>query len=145
MTLYQSLLIVHVLGVVVWLGGTLTMLLLWRRAVVSGEVSAITAHTETAMWIERRLALPAAVVVLLAGGWLMTEGDWAMDQGWLHIGMAGVFGAVGISLLWTGRWQRRLVSAGGGSALVARITAGMLASMAVILVAFWAMVVKPWS
>lgn len=144
MTLYELLLIAHVLGVVVWLGGSLTILLLWRRAIRSGDSAAINLQAATALWIERRLALPAAVVVLLAGGWLMTEGDWAMDQGWLHIGMAGVFGAVGISLLWTGRFQRRLISE-GGAALASRITIGMLASMGVILIAFWAMIVKPWS
>lgn len=97
------------------------------------------------MWIERRLSIPAAIVVLLAGGWLMTEGNWGMEQGWLHIGMGAVFGAAGISLLWTGRFQRRLVAGGEWAVLTARITAGMLASLGVILVAFWAMVVKPWS
>jgi hypothetical protein len=34
---------------------------------------------------------------------------------------------------------------GESAVLTARITAGMLASLGVILVAFWAMVVKPWS
>ena len=97
------------------------------------------------MWIEHRLSIPAAIVVLLAGGWLMAEGNWGMEQGWLHIGMGAVFGAAGISLLWTGRFQRRLVAGGESAVLTARITAGMLASTGVILVAFWAMIVKPWS
>ena len=121
------------------------MLLLWRRALASRDEEAIKVQSETSMWIERRLAIPAAIVVLLAGGWLMTEGDWGMDQGWLHIGMGAVFGAAGISLLWTGRFQRRLVAEGSSAALTARITTGMLMSTAVILVAFWAMVAKPWS
>ncbi len=121
------------------------MFLLWRRALVSRDDEAIKAQSETSMWIERRLAIPAAVVVLLAGGWLMSEGNWGMDQGWLHIGMGAVFGAAGISLLWTGRFQRRLVTGESSAALTGRITAGLLASMGVILVAFWAMVAKPWS
>jgi uncharacterized membrane protein len=145
MTLYQVLFIAHVLGVVIWLGGSLTMFLLWRRALVSKDDEAIKAQSETSLWIERRLAIPAAIVVLVAGGWLMTEGNWGMDQGWLHIGMGAVFGAAGISLLWTGRFQRRLVTGGGSAALTARITAGMLTSMGVTLVAFWAMIAKPWS
>jgi uncharacterized membrane protein len=145
MTLYQGLFLAHVLAVVLWLGGSATMLLLWRRALTSGDEEAIKAQSEASMWVERRLAIPAAIVVLMAGGWLMTEGDWGMDQGWLHIGMGAVFGAAGISLLWTGRFQRRLIVGGSSRSLIARITAGLLASTAVILAAFWAMVAKPWS
>jgi uncharacterized membrane protein len=144
MTLYQALLIAHVLGVVMWLGSSSTMFLLWRRAVRSGDGEAIKTQSEISLWIERRLAIPAAFVVLLAGGWLMTEGNWGMDQGWLHIGMGAVFGAAGISLLWTGRFQRRLISE-SGAVLISRITAGMLASLGMVLVAFWVMIVKPWS
>ena len=144
MTLYQVLLIAHVLGVVMWLGSSLTMFLLWRRAVRSGDDEALKTQSEISLWIERRLAIPAAIVVLLAGGWLMTEGNWGMDQGWLHIGMGAVFGAAGILLLWTGRFQRRLVLE-NGAALISRITVGMLASMGMVLVAFWAMIAKPWS
>lgn len=144
MTLYQILFTVHVLGVAIWLGGSVTMLLLWQRAVGTRDGEAIKAQSKTSMWIERRLAIPAAVVVLLAGGWLMSEGNWGMDQGWLHIGMFGVFAAAGISLLWTGRFQRRVIS-GDGTVLIGRITLGMLASMGLVLVAFWAMIAKPWS
>jgi uncharacterized membrane protein len=120
------------------------MLFLWRRALASKDEEAIKVQSETSMWIERRLAIPAAVVVLLAGGWLMSEGNWGMDQGWLHVGMFGVFAGAGISLLWTGRFQRRLMS-GDGTVLTGRITLGMLSSMGVVLIAFWAMVAKPWS
>jgi uncharacterized membrane protein len=145
MTLYQVLFTVHVLGVVIWLGGSMAMLLLWQRALATRDDEVIKTQSETTLWIERRLALPAAVVVLLAGGWLMTEGNWGMDQGWLHVGMFGVFAGAGISLLWTGRFQRRLATGGDAAALTTRITLGMLSSMGLVLVAFWAMIAKPWS
>ena len=146
MTLYQVLLFAHVLGVVVWLGGAVSMLLLWWRAVRSGDGPAMASQAGTSLWLEQRVALPAAAVVLLAGGWLMTEGSWAMDQGWLHIGMGAVFGAAGISVLWTGRFQRRVRdNAATAETLRVRITLGMLASSAMVLVALWAMIAKPWS
>jgi uncharacterized membrane protein len=146
MILYETLLIAHVLGVVLWLGGSVTMLLLWHRALRSGESSAIRLQAATSLWLEHRVALPAAVVVLLAGGWLMTEGNWGMDQGWLHIGMGAVFGAAGISLLWTGRFQRRLQQSDSSDlAVTTRITVGMLTSAGLVLIAFWAMIAKPWS
>lgn len=146
MTLYETLFLAHVLGVAVWLGGSLTMLLLWRRALRSRDESSIYSQAATSLWLEQRVALPAALVVLLAGGWLMTEGGWGMDQGWLHIGMGAVFGAAGVSLLWTGRFQRRLqANRSVESGLTTRITLGILGSTGLVLIAFWAMIVKPWS
>lgn len=144
MTLYELLLIAHVLGVILWLGGSLVMLLLWRRALAASSQPAVAAQAETALWFDRRIAIPSSVVVLLAGGWLMTEGNWEMDQGWLHIGMAGVFAAAGVSLFWTGRMERRVANGTGSGELAGKITLGMVASIALMLVALWAMIVKPF-
>lgn len=145
MTLYEVLLIAHVLGVIIWLGGSLVMLLLWRRALATTDPAAIGMQADTALWFDRRLAIPSSLVVLLAGGWLMTEGSWGMDQGWLHIGMAAVFAAAGVSLFWTGRMEKRVADGAGFSALAGRITSGMIISIVLMLVAFWAMIVKPFA
>ncbi|MGF1667092.1 MAG: DUF2269 family protein [Acidimicrobiia bacterium] len=143
MTLYQLLLFAHVLGVVIWLGGTLVLYLLWRRAVKTGDRGVVTTHADTLRWFERTLAMPAAIVVLAAGGWLMTAGDWPMEQIWLHVGMAAVFGAAGVSMVWTARHRRKLTAGGEIKGLASRIDLGMIASMLILLVAFWAMIVKP--
>lgn len=135
MTLYQTLLFAHVLGVVVWLGGTIVLYLLWRRALASGDRTVIAAQADTLRWFERSLGMPAALIVLLAGGWLMSAGDWPFEAVWLHIGMAAVFGAAGVSMLWTSRHRKRL---DGG-----KVGLGMVVSILIILVAFWAMIVKP--
>lgn len=145
MTLYEVLLIAHVLGVTIWLGGSLVILLLWRRALATADPVAIGMQAATGLWFDRRLVIPSSLVVLLAGGWLMTEGNWGMDQGWLHIGMAAVFGAAGVSLLWTGRMEKRVAGGAASSQLAGRITLGMVISIALMLVAFWAMIVKPFA
>jgi uncharacterized membrane protein len=135
MTLYQTLLLLHVLGVVVWLGGSLVLYLQWRRAVSGGDAAVIAVQADTLRWFERSLAMPAALVVLLAGGWLMSAGDWPFEAIWLHIGMGAVFAAAGVSMVWTSRHRER------GN--LGSVSLGMVASMAIILVAFWAMIVKP--
>lgn len=145
MTLYEVLLIAHVLGVTIWLGGSLVILLLWRRALATTDPVAIGMQAATGLWFDRRLVIPSSLVVLLAGGWLMTEGSWGMDQGWLHIGMAAVFAAAGVSLLWTGRMEKRVAGGAASSRLAGRITLGMVISIALMLVAFWAMIVKPFA
>ena len=93
MTLYEALLIAHVLAVTIWLGGSLVILLLWRRALATTDPVAVGMQAATGLWFDRRLVIPSSLVVLLAGGWLMNEGSWGMDQGWLHVGMAAVFAA----------------------------------------------------
>jgi uncharacterized membrane protein len=145
MTLYEVLLIAHVLGVTIWLGGSLVILLLWRRALATTDPVANGMQAATGLWFDRRLVIPSSLVVLLAGGWLMTEGNWGMDQGWLHIGMAAVFAAAGVSLLWTGRMEKRVAGGAASSQLAGRITLGMVISIALMLVAFWAMIVKPFA
>lgn len=145
MTLYEVLLIAHVLGVTIWLGGSLVILLLWRRALATTDPVAIGMQAATGLWFDQRLVIPSSLVVLLAGGWLMTEGSWGMDQGWLHIGMAAVFAAAGVSLLWTGRMEKRVAGGAASSQLAGRITLGMVISIALMLVAFWAMIVKPFA
>lgn len=151
MSLYELLLIAHVLGVVVWLGSSITNLVLLARANASSELQHLVLQVESGRWVDLRLGMPASLVVLLAGGWLMTEGDWPFDTAiWIHIGMGALLAAAGISMVWTGRYQRRLMrlAAGGGNsigihALASRILAGSAASVALILVGLWAMIDKP--
>jgi uncharacterized membrane protein len=145
MTLYEALLIAHVLAVTIWLGGSLVILLLWRRALATTDPVAVGMQAATGLWFDRRLVIPSSLVVLLAGGWLMNEGSWGMDQGWLHVGMAAVFAAAGVSLLWTGRMKKRVAGGAASSQLAGRITLGMVISIALMLVAFWAMIVKPFA
>lgn len=55
--------------------------------------------------------------------------------------MAAVFGAAGVSMAWTARHRRKLIAGGEMQALASRIDLGMIASMLIILGAFWAMIV----
>lgn len=150
MTLYEALLIAHVLGVILWLGSSVSTTLLLARARSSGRTEQLTLQVENGRWLDLRVGMPAALVVLLAGGWLMTEGNWPFDTAiWIHIGMAALLAAAGIAVVWTGRHQRRLLAAstdGGPSTIAAlsgRILLGNTASILLILVALWAMVDKP--
>ncbi len=151
MSRYELLLIAHVLGVVVWLGSSITNVVLLARANASSELQRLVLQVESGRWVDLRLGMPAALVVLLAGGWLMAEGDWPFDTAlWIHIGMGALLGAAGIAIVWTGPHQRRLLrlAAGGGNslalhAMASRIMFGSVASIALILVALWAMIDKP--
>lgn len=145
MNLYEVLLLAHVLGVVVWVGGSFVTLINWRRVLRSGDAYQIAIQAGAGRWFELRVALPAAAIVLLAGGWLMTEGGWGMDQGWLHIGMGAVFGAVGLSIVFTARLLRRVTENGGDMVAAGRAGLAMLGSLAITLIALWSMVVKPFS
>ena len=95
--------------------------------------------------------MPAALVVLLAGSWLMIEGDWPFDTAiWIHVGMGALIGAAGISMVWTGPYQRRILrlAEGGGdsqwlTAQSGRVLLGYAGSITLILIGLWAMIDKP--
>jgi hypothetical protein len=146
MTLYQTLLLVHVLGVILWLGGSVTgtLLLVRSRSAAPGQ---LTAQVENSRWIDLRMGMPSALVVLLAGGWLMAEGDWPFDTAiWIHIGFGALLAAAGIGAVWTGRYQRKLLEATGSDrldTLTGKILLGNYASILLILIALWAMIAKP--
>jgi hypothetical protein len=148
MTLYQSLLIAHVLGVILWLGGSVTNTLLLARARSSAAPERLRLQVENTRWLDLRMGMPASLVVLLAGGWLMTEGGWPFDTAiWIHIGMGALLAAVAIGMFWTARYQRKLLAVHEGSsmleALVGKILLGNAASILLILVGLWAMIAKP--
>ena len=148
MTFYQVLLLAHVLGVILWLGGSVANTLLLARARSTGSQDILTTQVANGRWLDLRMGMPAALVVLFAGGWLMAEGDWPFDTAiWIHIGMAALIAAAVIGIVWTGRFQRRLLAGGhsssGLAALSSRILLGNAASIALILIGLWAMIAKP--
>lgn len=147
MTFYQLLLILHVLGVILWLGGSVANTLQLARVRTAGP-DRLMLQVENNRWLDLRVGMPAALVVLLAGGWLMTRGDWPIETAvWIHIGMGALLAAAGIGMAWTGRYQRRLLRSDAGDsvldALAGKILLGNVGSILLILIALWAMIAKP--
>jgi hypothetical protein len=140
--MYTVVLYLHILGFAIWFGAVLTGTLVWRRRVRGGDPMAATEDWRS---IDRYLTEPSAAVVLLAGGYLMSAGDFAFDENiWIHIGFAALVASVLVSIFGVG-FARRAATKGGE--LTARLAARALWSSvvagALILVGLWAMVARP--
>ena len=140
--MYSFVLYLHILGFAVWFGAVVTGTLLWRRRVRAGDAMAATEDWRS---IDRYLTEPSAIVVLLAGGYLMSAGEFAFDENaWIHIGFGALIGSVLLSIFGVGFARRAATKAGALSeSLATRALWSAVAAGALILVGLWAMVARP--
>lgn len=143
MTLYQAILYLHVLGFGLWLGAIVAGTALWRRRVAADPAGIVDA-TDDWRAVDRFLTEPAAIVVLLAGGYLMSAGGFDFDTAiWIHIGFGALLASVGLSILGVGLARRSIVRLGADRGLVTRATWSAIGAAALILVGLWAMIARP--
>jgi uncharacterized membrane protein len=88
MSLYSVLLFVHILGAVVWVGGSVSLQLLGMRVRASGDPLRMASLAGDAEWMGTRVYSPASGVVLLAGIALVFTGNWSFQQAWIVLGLA---------------------------------------------------------
>jgi len=87
MSLYSVLLFAHILGVVVWVGGSVSLQVLGMRVRSSADPQRMAALATDAEWMGIRVYMPAAGVVLLAGIALVFTGSWSFQQLWVALGI----------------------------------------------------------
>lgn len=92
MTLYDWLLLGHILSAMVWVGGGLMLVFVARRARASTEPQAILDFGASLSYIGPRVLAPSVVGVLLFGVWMVLDSAaWDFDQAWILIAI-GLFG-----------------------------------------------------
>ena len=89
MTTYEFLVLLHILGVIVWLGAGFTMDLLFLRAERTGNPQELGRTGELQNWLVPRLFIPASLATLVLGILVTWEGPWAFDAAWILVGLAG--------------------------------------------------------
>lgn len=89
MTLYELLLLLHVIAAIVWVGAATTYFALEIRTDLSGNVESEAGHNDDAEWLAPRLFIPAALGTLIFGVLAAIEGDWDFGSLWIIIGLAG--------------------------------------------------------
>ena len=93
-TTYQWLLTVHILAAVVWVGGAFALQVLAIRVVRDPDPTRLAAFARDTEVVGMRVFLPASLVLLLFGFWLVHEGNWSLAEGWLTFGLI----VIGISI-----------------------------------------------
>lgn len=86
----ELLLTAHVLGAVVWVGASATLLVLGYH-LRSRDAQTRVEYTRWTEWFGPRVIAPASIAVIVAGPLLVGEIGYEFDQLWLHLGFAGWF------------------------------------------------------
>jgi uncharacterized membrane protein len=80
---YRSLLFVHVLAAVVWVGGVVLAQVLALRILRTRDAARIAGFVKDFEWVGLRLFLPSTIVIAVVGAALVERGDWGWRHGWL--------------------------------------------------------------
>ena len=151
MSAYQLYLFVHVAAAIVWVGAAALQAMLGARAVREGNPARTLAFAGDAEWTGLRLYLPANLLVLVSGLFLVHEGGWGYGTVWIDVGLAGwaLSFATGAALLGPG-WGRiaRIEDPEGAGAAplghaVRRLVLVTFVDLAVLSAVVFAMAVKP--
>lgn len=87
-TLAAAVLAAHVLAAAIWLGTVVGTELIGARVRARANEGEIVQFVTDAGIASRWSALPASLVVLIAGGWLMQDGGYELgEQWWLGAGI----------------------------------------------------------
>jgi hypothetical protein len=86
-TLETVLLSIHVLMAVIWVGGAFLTQVYAVRAMRSGEPPAIIRFTREAEFVGTRVFLPASLILVASGFWLVSEGNWDWEL-WIILALA---------------------------------------------------------
>jgi uncharacterized membrane protein len=89
MTLYELLLLLHVIAAIIWVGAATTYFALELRTDLSGDLAREASQNDDAEWLAPRLFIPAAMSTLLFGVLAAIEGDWDFGSLWIIIGLTG--------------------------------------------------------
>ncbi len=151
MTLADTLKLVHIISVSVWIGGEIMLGILFERAQRSRDEGTLRGLLSQGNFIGKAVFNPAGIITLAAGIWLGIEGDYDFGEAWISMGFVGIaVGAILGMAFYPRVFNRGLaaIEAGGidGSETRASLKSLRLLStieLLVLLVVVWAMVFKP--
>jgi uncharacterized membrane protein len=87
-TTYKVLLTLHILAAIVWVGGGTLIQLLALRATRSKSAEHQAGFAEDVSIVSMRTFIPASLLLIVTGLWLVHEGAWGFDKAWVLIGLA---------------------------------------------------------
>jgi len=149
MTWYEFLKFVHISCAVIWLGGAFTLQMYGLTVRRGGDPAEMAQFAGRAGRLGERLFAPTSMVVLLAGIWLMIEGNWDWGQLWVIFALITFAASFVTGLFFIGPMAKRLPEVGpttpAGQELIQRIFAVLRVDLCFMFAIVFAMVVKPTS
>jgi hypothetical protein len=147
--LYASLVFLHILLAIVWVGGAITIQIMAQKAIAAGPVH-VEHLTRTIEWMGKRVFMPASGTLFLLGLWMAF--GWVGWPVWIWIGVAG-FAATFVTGTFflgpeSGRIAKLLEEKGAEDpetvASLKRILAISRIDLVVLVIVVWDMAYKPF-
>lgn len=141
-TLYNLLLLVHILAVVVTFAPAAINPLLERHFEKNGGEAALTNWAGFTAFYTSRIALPGLVVILLTGVWMILDFDgWEFSQLWISLSFLGWLALGGVVSAMVLKGEKQLAAGDvSGRNLLAK--GGSIATV-LLLVMLYLMIFKP--
>jgi uncharacterized membrane protein len=87
--LYEALKSIHVLAVVIWVGGAFAVQFFAVRSQRAEDPTRLALFAKDAEWVGQRVFMPASLIVLASGIWAVFEGPWSFGDVWVLWGLGG--------------------------------------------------------
>lgn len=151
MSLYELLLLLHVVSAIIWVGAATTYFALELRTDLSGDLDREAGQNDDATWLAPRLFIPASVGTLVFGILAAIEGNWDFGSLWIIVGLVGFGVSFATGIGYFEPETKKLVAAtergGAADAEVRRRTANLKMvgriELTVLYVVVASMVAKP--
>jgi len=89
MSVYELLLLLHIISAIIWVGAATTYFALELRTDLSGDLEREASQNDDAAWLAPRLFIPASMATLIFGVLAAIEGNWDFGSLWIIIGLTG--------------------------------------------------------
>lgn len=106
-TNYTVLLALHIVFAVLWVGGGVTLHILGRLALASGDRQRMLQFSRDAEWIGPRFYAPLSIGLIVAGVLLVSEAGYDQSDLWVTFAYAGWLASFLIGVLYYPRAAKR--------------------------------------
>jgi uncharacterized membrane protein len=150
-TLYNLFLFIHIVAVVVWLGGLTALVILDLKLAAERDAAGIVAVSRAGEFFGQAVVGPAAGVTLLAGIGMVVDGHKSFGTLWILWGICGLAASMLLGVTLIRQTRKRLDEApqdggdtrAGIESLRRRMLALQALNLFLLFSVAWAMVFKP--
>lgn len=143
--------LLHVAGAIVWVGGGLMLSVIGIRARRSGDLATMRDFAQTLSYVGLRVFMPAVVIVLVTGVWMVLSGEGDFTELWILLALGGFAVAFLIGAVYLSRTAIALdrvtsqpeATASAAGDLLGRWISGYSIVLVVLALTLWDMVFKP--
>jgi len=151
-TFDKWLALIHILAAMIWVGGSVTLIVMSLRLAASGDRATMRNTALVGRFLGRAVYTPAAIVALATGSWLVSRiGHLDWGDTWISIGFLGIAWGAATGMGFFGPQLKKLAAevdaeGPGAAAVTTRMSRIMTVSwidLAVLFFVVWAMVTRP--